>query len=294
MKNIEQGTAEWLEMRRSHIGSSDIAAILGISPWKTSYELWLDKTGRLKEDEPNSAMKRGSFLEEEARLQYCVKTDVAIIPAVKVSKEWSVCIASLDGITMDEDIICEIKCPGPKNFELALMGEIPEHYKAQMQWQLWVTKARKCDYFVYLCKNESCLIEVFPDLDYQKMLIEKAREFWKCVETDTPPSLEEKDYVCIEDEEANRLSSRWKELKLQSLDIEKEMKEIEKSLLDFSDDGNCYFPSSNVWLSRVNRKGNVDWKAVQLKWEISDEEIEKFRKKGIGYVKFSIKGKNEN
>ena len=30
--------------RSKRIGGSDIAAILGISPWKTAFQLWQDKT----------------------------------------------------------------------------------------------------------------------------------------------------------------------------------------------------------------------------------------------------------
>lgn len=32
--------------RTKFIGGSDVAAILGVSPWKSPYELWLEKTGR--------------------------------------------------------------------------------------------------------------------------------------------------------------------------------------------------------------------------------------------------------
>lgn len=40
-------TQKQREFRRSHIGSSDIAAILGKDPYKTAYDVWLDKTGQL-------------------------------------------------------------------------------------------------------------------------------------------------------------------------------------------------------------------------------------------------------
>lgn len=39
------------EQRRRYIGGSDMAAILGVDPWKTQVDLWLEKTGRLV-DEP--------------------------------------------------------------------------------------------------------------------------------------------------------------------------------------------------------------------------------------------------
>lgn len=37
---------EWLSVRGNGIGSSDAAVAVGISPFKSPLELWLEKTGR--------------------------------------------------------------------------------------------------------------------------------------------------------------------------------------------------------------------------------------------------------
>ena len=37
---------EWLRYRNMGIGGSDVAALLGISKWKSALELWLEKTGQ--------------------------------------------------------------------------------------------------------------------------------------------------------------------------------------------------------------------------------------------------------
>ena len=37
---------EWLEVRKKGIGSSDAAAAIGLSPYKSQLELWMEKTGR--------------------------------------------------------------------------------------------------------------------------------------------------------------------------------------------------------------------------------------------------------
>lgn len=36
----------WLEIRRSGLGSSDAAAAVGLNPYKSQLELWMEKTGR--------------------------------------------------------------------------------------------------------------------------------------------------------------------------------------------------------------------------------------------------------
>ena len=43
--------AEWLAWRRSGIGASDVAGILGISPWASPFTVWADKLGLLPDED---------------------------------------------------------------------------------------------------------------------------------------------------------------------------------------------------------------------------------------------------
>lgn len=287
--DLEQNTQEWRDFRKKHIGASDIAPILGISPWKTAYKLWCEKTGKVKEDEPSNFMARGTYLEHEARLKYVETTSIPVMPQVQVFEKWDVAAASLDGISIDGEVICEIKCPGMNTYELARLDSIPDYYEFQMQWQLMCTGAKRCDYFVYVDSKTFVRLEVFPDLKLQNKLLDAAKAFWILVETDTPPEATDKDHVAILDPDANRLSLEWRELKMEMQAKENRLKKLEQDLLEFSDDGNCLFSESRVKITRVNRKGTVDWDKLCTKWRISEEEVEKYRKKNIGYPKFSFK-----
>lgn len=57
--------AHWHELRAKHIGGSDSAAILGVSPYKTKWQLWMEKAGRLSPEDlsNNKAVQAGTFLE---------------------------------------------------------------------------------------------------------------------------------------------------------------------------------------------------------------------------------------
>lgn len=55
---------QWLENRKSGIGSSEIATIVGLNPYETPYQLWLRKTGQIKPKEENFFMKAGHYLED--------------------------------------------------------------------------------------------------------------------------------------------------------------------------------------------------------------------------------------
>lgn len=45
--NYEPGTPEWSAARRRRIGGSEIAAVLGLSPWESPFSLWWRKQGAL-------------------------------------------------------------------------------------------------------------------------------------------------------------------------------------------------------------------------------------------------------
>ena len=45
---LKQGTPQWHAYRQSRRNASESAAVLGLSPWMTPYQLWLVKTGRLQ------------------------------------------------------------------------------------------------------------------------------------------------------------------------------------------------------------------------------------------------------
>ena len=42
---------EWLEQRTKGVGGSDVAAIMGLSPWRTPAQVWLEKTGRVEPED---------------------------------------------------------------------------------------------------------------------------------------------------------------------------------------------------------------------------------------------------
>jgi putative phage-type endonuclease len=56
-------TSEQRQARRKYVGSSDAAAILGVDPYRSAADVWLEKTGKLDEWEGNEDTERGRLLE---------------------------------------------------------------------------------------------------------------------------------------------------------------------------------------------------------------------------------------
>ncbi len=56
-------TERQLEQRRNHVGGSDVAAILGVDPWRSPVDVWFEKTGQLEPLKPTAAMRAGTIFE---------------------------------------------------------------------------------------------------------------------------------------------------------------------------------------------------------------------------------------
>ena len=65
---------QWLLERRAGLGGSDIGAILGLSPYRTPVDVWLEKTGRAPANEETLQMRFGTYAEEFVAQEYSAKT----------------------------------------------------------------------------------------------------------------------------------------------------------------------------------------------------------------------------
>ena len=195
---LVQGSAEWHAYRQTMRNASESAAVLGISPWITPYQLWLLKTGR-SVSQTNATMARGTHLEPAARAAYEEQTGAVMQPLVMQDGRYS---ASLDGITLDGGLIVEIKCPFKgRDSELwrsVAAGAVPGHYGAQVQHQLMVTGAQEAHVWVF-DGSEGLLLSIGRD----EAAMEAIRGAWDAFEPfldgDMPPPLTDRDTVARED-----------------------------------------------------------------------------------------------
>lgn len=186
--NVKQGTSEWYQFRRTHLGASDAISIMGVSPWKSVLELYEDKVFQLDQKE-NSFMCRGKELEPIALKEFERETGLIMFPSVFVHDTIDWMSASFDGITLEQDAICEIKCPGKKDHSEAILGKVPKKYIPQLQHQIFVSGLDFAYYYSFDGKK-GVTLEVKRDLVFIEKMLEKEFEFWNCLKTFTPPKIE--------------------------------------------------------------------------------------------------------
>ncbi|MDR0658828.1 MAG: YqaJ viral recombinase family protein [Mediterranea sp.] len=71
--------AEWLEHRKSGVGSSEVATILGLNPFETPYQLWRRKKGLDAPKDETFAMKAGHYLEDAVSMFWADETGREVI-----------------------------------------------------------------------------------------------------------------------------------------------------------------------------------------------------------------------
>jgi hypothetical protein len=124
------------------------------------------------------AMKRGSDLEEEARAAFEFVSELEVRQVGLVKGAWEGTHCSPDGMMGDE--ILEVKCP-LAHTQVKYLDEnrLPLEYKWQVQWNLYICKARVCHFFSYHPSLKSLWIKVRPDSKLQKEMIEGVKSFKK-------------------------------------------------------------------------------------------------------------------
>lgn len=190
----EQARAEWLESRKSVIGASDGAAILGISPWSTAYEVWLDKTNRITDWQGNSATRAGQAFEravlDEAEIDLgLLNRNVRVVhPELPIA-------STLDAQVADSLSPVEAKTTGIVgrvygDWGEALTDQIPDYYLIQVHTQLLVTGAELGYLFALIAGRGVVKYQIERSDAVCSQLARIYSEWWeKHVVRDVPPEL---------------------------------------------------------------------------------------------------------
>lgn len=188
-------TEAQLEERRTGVGGSDAATILGINPFTDVYELYLDKRGEAPpEDEDFLKESRywGSVLEQPVADRYAEETGYKIQKVNQLirSKEHPFMIANIDRKVVGEErrIGFEAKTAvRPDGWGEDGSDEIPPYIMCQCQHYLAVTGYDLWDLAVLIGNRDYRQYRIRPIEDIINKLIDLEGEFWDRVQAGVPP-----------------------------------------------------------------------------------------------------------
>lgn len=283
---LKQGSAEWLAHRQQYRNASETPAVMGVSPWMTPYQLWELRTGR-QQQEVTYPMERGLRLEPAARAAYEEMTGHVVQPITLVDGGYS---ASLDGLTFDGSLLLEIKCPvrGASStlWEQVSQGEVPEHYRLQVQHQLMVSGAEQAELFVYdEDLGKGIALPIHADPESHEAIRAAWDRFMPHLEADTPPELTERDRVVRDDPDWLEAAEAFTQRKL-ALDAAKSAAdEARAALLELADHPSV--TGGGVTVTRFVRKGSVDYRKAA---GYAGVDVEDYRRAGTMDARVTIGG----
>lgn len=198
IKTTNLSRQDWLALRQSGIGGSDIAAILGVSPYATAYDVYQSKTQPLSDEDMNEFAYWGTVLEDTVAREFSKRSGLKIqnVNYLMRHPTHRFAIANIDRAVVNRDVsgnvrfkdgklttdqIVEIKTASEyvgKNWGNEDSDEVPDQYQCQAQWYMGVTGVDVCHMAVLIGGNKYRQYRIERNQDLIDVLFETAHDFW--------------------------------------------------------------------------------------------------------------------
>jgi putative phage-type endonuclease len=173
--SIRQGTDDWLAARRSSVSSTDLAAILGLSPYRSEADLADEKRGTMARSESTLPMRVGLALEPLIKDEYERQTGERLRRVRTLQRHpripWAV--ASPDYAVVGRHKLVEAKWTTSRRWNDGL----PQDVESQVVWCLGVMGWRDADVAALIGGRELAVFHVEYDDDTFAGLVDIATDF---------------------------------------------------------------------------------------------------------------------
>lgn len=199
--------AVWLQERRSGLGASDVAAIFGLSPYKSPLALYFEKRGEI--DIPESereALYWGRILEAPIARRYGDETKrrVELGEPYQIARHATMpfMIATIDAVAMyDDPQGPPPPAGGPGNVEIKNVGffkreewtdEPPLPFLIQANHQMFVKGFEWASLAALVGGSSFFWADIARNNAFIEVLVARCKEFWQRIQDGNPP---EPDYT---------------------------------------------------------------------------------------------------
>ena len=203
----EERISQFHAERLRGIGGSDVAVILGLSKWKTPYQLWLEKTRRERNDADSLQMRFGTYAEQFVAEEYTRATgrhvqrfnpllshpDAPLVGHVDrlVIPDGHKRAAHQREIRTDRLLECKTASAyaiGGADWGEAGTDAVPEYYLTQIAAYQALTGCQHADLAVLFGNHDFRVYHIERDLDLESMILDEVSRWWRDhVIADTPP-----------------------------------------------------------------------------------------------------------
>ena len=195
VKTKDLSRDQWLEARRSGLGSSDAATALGLNPYQSPLALWLEKTSpntpeRIDPNDDSHPAYWGTVLEPIVAQHYSKRTGnkVRRVNAILQHPQHPFMLANLDREVVGQSDVQILECKTTGHYGAkAWQGGVPEYILVQVLHQLAVTGKQTADVAVLIAGQQLQIHRVKRNEAMIARLIELEAKFWWHVENNIPP-----------------------------------------------------------------------------------------------------------
>lgn len=197
--------AEWLAARKTGIGGSDAPVVMGVSPWKSPYALWCEKTGLESDFVDNEVTRWGRLLEPVIADEYERITGRKLIDLGSHTiqrhpkRSWQICthdrlIEDCDGRGRGVLSIKYVGSMAAREWEETWQEEQgPLYYRVQSQHEMAVSDLHWGAFAVYIWGQGLKHTDFERNDNFVESLVDEERAFWKRVETGEAPPVDGKE-----------------------------------------------------------------------------------------------------
>lgn len=184
--------------RLSGLGGSDIGAILGLNPWRTPYQVFLEKIGEAAPFEGNLQTRFGTYAEEFVAREYCEQTGRQVQRFNPMLRHPTApLIGHVDRLVIPEgakrasyrqeirtDLGLEAKTASAfatgRDSEWGDSGtdQVPDAYLTQSAVYMALTGCPHWDLAVLFGNQEFRIYHLARDLELEAMILDEASRFW--------------------------------------------------------------------------------------------------------------------
>lgn len=202
LSDVSANRDEWLKLKETTIGSSEIATICLMNDYETPLEMWSRRTGRIEPKVATKPMLMGNLMEPVVGSLWSKQTGIVVAAAnlmtVHSVHEWASASPDFWAQVRPNSRILEAKYTTWRNRRIWDHG-IPFSYMLQLNWQLGVC-GLESGYVAGLVGDdiENLRGDEMPfNAELFEFCLEQAHAFMELVRTDTPPLAQGDDFKLL-------------------------------------------------------------------------------------------------
>ena len=174
---------EWLLMRKTYLGGSDLGAVIGVNKYKTALDVYLEKTSEHYPETSNDGTYWGNVLEDVVAQEYSKRVNLPVEVETKLlrHKEHEFLAANIDRWVGNKEYVLECKTAGfmmSKEWGEEGSDSIPESYLVQSAWYAAICDVPKVDIAVLIGGQDFRIYTYQRNKEFEDKLIKIACNFW--------------------------------------------------------------------------------------------------------------------